>query len=231
MPLERFEQQAERYAVLDEPQRRAIYLFVRGAHRPVTRDEVASACAVSRSLGAFHLERLLDAGLLVADYARPPGRGGPGAGRPAKRYVASSTEIALHIPARRYELAGSLLARAIVETRPSESPHDAAIRVATEEGRRVGGEYARTGASRDTDTDQAIAVLADVGFEPLVDDTERVVLANCPFHALAETATDLVCGMNEGFVRGIVDGLGIEGLDAVLAPEAGRCCVVLEDHR
>jgi predicted ArsR family transcriptional regulator len=229
MHLERFEQQAERYAVLDEPQRRAIYLFVRGAHRPLTRDEVARGCDVSRSLAAFHLERLLDAGLLVADYARPPGRGGPGAGRPAKRYVASSTEIALHIPARRYELAGRLLARAIAEAGPSESPHDNAMRVATEEGRRLGAEYARTGTRHDTA--RAIEVLADVGFEPLVDDAERVVLANCPFHALAETATDLVCGMNEGFVRGIVDGLGIDGLDAVLAPEEGRCCVVLEDHR
>src|SRR5262245_3410582 len=75
------EAQAGRYAALEDGQRRAIYAVVRGRHRPVTREEVAEAAGVSRSLAAFHLERLLDAGLVTADYARPEGRGGPGAGR------------------------------------------------------------------------------------------------------------------------------------------------------
>src|SRR5262245_42611938 len=198
--MDRLEQQAERYSVLEEPQRRAIYFFVRHAHRPVTREEVAAALDISRNLAAFHLERLLDAGLLVADYARPPGRGGPGSGRPAKRYVPSPAEIAIEIPARRYELAGRLLARAIEESGPRASAADAARRIATEEGRRLGTEAAHTGATREAAT--AIALLSDIGYEPVVDESGSVVLANCPFHVLAETATELVCGMNEALVQG-----------------------------
>jgi predicted ArsR family transcriptional regulator len=223
--MDRLEQQAQRYTALEERQRRTIYLLVRGAHRPVTRDEVASGLGISRNLAAFHLERLLDAGLLVADYARPPGRGGPGSGRPAKRYVPSSAEIVIEFPARRYALGGRLLARAIDEAGPRESAGDAARRVAADEGRRLGAEAARAGATADSET--LIEVLSDVGYEPVVDDDGRVVLANCPFHALAESSTALVCGMNEALVQGIVDGLGIAQLEAVLAPEEGRCCVLL----
>jgi predicted ArsR family transcriptional regulator len=89
----------------------------------------------------------------------------------------------------------------------------------------VGAEAASAGAAADAST--VLELLTDAGYEPLVDAGGRVVLANCPFHALAETATELVCGMNEAFVQGIVEGLGIEGFRAVLAPEDGRCCVVL----
>ena len=219
------ERHAARYAVIEEPQRRAIYRFVREAHRPVTREEVAAAADVSRSLAAFHLERLLDAGLLTADYARAPGRGGPGSGRPAKRYAASDAEITIEIPPRRYALAGQLLARAIEASGPRVPAYDAALRVAREEGRRLGAEAA--GAGTRDDVAGAMDVLSELGFEPLADETGGVVLANCPFHALAATATDLVCGMNEAFVQGLVDGLGNATLQPMLAPEAGRCCVAL----
>src|SRR3954452_19243546 len=119
-----FEGNAERYAVLEDPQRRAIYRFVRAAHRALTREEVAAGVGISRNLAAFHLERLLDAGLLIADAARPAGRSGPGAGRPAKRYVPSDAEISLEIPPRRYALAGRLLVRAIDEGGSSAPARD-----------------------------------------------------------------------------------------------------------
>lgn len=93
METERLERQAERYAALEDPQRREIYLFVRRAHRAITREDVAAGVGVSRNLAAFHLERLLEAGLLSADYARPPGRSGPGAGRPAVSRCRSGTAL------------------------------------------------------------------------------------------------------------------------------------------
>jgi predicted ArsR family transcriptional regulator len=223
--LERLEHEAERYAVLEDPQRRTIYLFVRRAHRAVTREEVAAGVSVSRSLAAFHLERLLDAGLLTADYARPPGRSGPGAGRPAKRYVPSTAEIALEIPTRRYALAGRLLARAIEESGSKGSARDAAMRIAAEEGRRLGRGFAKRGQHRDVAA--AVDLLSELGFEPLIDGSGGVVLANCPFHALADSAPELVCGMNEALVHGLVAGLGIDDVEAMLAPADGRCCVVL----
>jgi predicted ArsR family transcriptional regulator len=52
-----------------------------------------------------------------------------------------------------------------------------------------------------------------------------VVLANCPFHALARQHTALVCGMNLHLLEGLLDGLPGAGLVARLEPTAGACCV------
>ena len=70
----------------------------RGRRDPLSRDEAASALGISRELAAFHLDRLLRAGLLEAEYRRLGGRTGPGAGRPAKLYRRSSREIAISLP-------------------------------------------------------------------------------------------------------------------------------------
>ena len=54
---------------------------------------------------------------------------------------------------------------------------------------------------------------------------ERATLANCPFHALAQSHTDLVCQMNLALVDALVDEIG--DVDAHLDPAEGRCCVTL----
>ena len=66
-------------------------------------------------------------------------------------------------------------------------------------------------------------VLRSQGFEPQVRD-DVVVLANCPFDALAQKHTELVCGLNQAFVQGVADGLASD-VTACLEPEPGRCCV------
>ncbi|MGR7002025.1 helix-turn-helix domain-containing protein [Yinghuangia aomiensis] len=71
---------------LADPVRRALYRYVAAASGPVGRAEAAEAVGVGRTLAAHHLDRLVDAGFLDAEFARPAGRGGPGAGRPAKVY-------------------------------------------------------------------------------------------------------------------------------------------------
>jgi predicted ArsR family transcriptional regulator len=49
-------------------------------------------------------------------------------------------------------------------------------------------------------------VLTTQGYEPRLDD-DVLLLANCPFDALAERHTELVCGVNQCFVQGVADGL------------------------
>ncbi len=70
--------------------------------------------------------------------------------------------------------------------------------------------------------------LAGQGYEPVVDppvDPDTVLLANCPFDALAHAHTELVCGLNRSFVQGVADGVGCAGVTAHLEPEPGQCCV------
>ena len=103
---------------LDDPVRRRLYEVVRERAEPVGRDEAAVAAGVGRALAVYHLDKLVEAGLPTASYQRPPGRNGPGAGRPAKLYTRSDREFAVTVPPREYELAARLLVQA-VESDPS----------------------------------------------------------------------------------------------------------------
>src|SRR5215472_7628701 len=98
-------------ASLAEPTRRALYLYVRDQGSAVSRDEAAAGVAVPRHKAKFHLDKLVEDGLLEVEFARRTGRQGPGAGRPAKLYRPGAREFSVSVPERHYELAGQLIAR------------------------------------------------------------------------------------------------------------------------
>lgn len=208
---------------LDEPTRRRLYLFVRAAARPVTRDEAAAHAGISRKLAAFHLDRLVDAGLLVPGARRPLERR---RGRAPKTYEPSGLALDVSIPPRHYDLAGELLASAIESCRADERPADAALRVAFARGRRMGGAARQEPVTRPMIVTRELAMLADQGYEP-VREGDRIVLRSCPFEAVARNAPALVCGMNRALLDGALRGIGDESTEAVLDPVPGRCCVEL----
>lgn len=223
---------AKALGALEDELRRTLYVFVRGQGRPVRRDEAATAAGISRKLAAFHLDKLVDRGLLTHTYARPPGRGGRGAGRSAKYYEPSNRQIDVTIPERRYDLLGSVFLRALQSQEQGEAGEDAARRAAGETGFEIGrAERQRLGIPP-PGPERAMAVttqvLEETGYEPYRDEGGCLRLRSCPFHGLAEQARDLVCGMNERLVEGIVRGLGNETLGVVLEPVPGECCVRLE---
>ncbi|MDP9222557.1 MAG: transcriptional regulator [Actinomycetota bacterium] len=232
--MTRLHRDAEALAVLGDDLRRRLYLFVRGAGGPVTREEAAAAVRVSRKLSAFHLDKLADRGLLDVSYARPPGRGGPGAGRTSKYYAASEREFEITIPERHYDLLGLILLRAIDTQSPGETAQESARRAAYEAGHEIGRrERERMGLRRLGRERAAVAaskVLADRGYEPYRDQGGAVHLRNCPFHALAEESRPLVCRLNRELVGGLVSGLGNKSLEVVqvaLEPQPRQCCVRL----
>ncbi|WP_373295917.1 helix-turn-helix transcriptional regulator [Streptomyces roseolilacinus] len=204
-------------AALDEPTRRRLYDHVVRQPGPVGRDEAAEALGLARKTAAFHLDRLADESLLDVVYERRSGRTGPGAGRPAKLYKRSGTEVAVSLPERRYELAGRLLAQVLEESEATGEPVRAVLhRKAHELGTQLTG-------PEQTDV---FGLLEGHGFEPR-HDGDTVVLGNCPFHALARDHTQTVCGMNLHLLRGVLEGLGENGLQACLEPGPGHCCVRL----
>ena len=226
------ERDAEALGALEDELRRRLYVFVRAQGRPVNRDEAAAAEGISRKLAAFHLDKLVDRGLLIATYARPPGRGGRGAGRTAKYYRPSERQLDVSIPERRYDLLGSILLRGARSQAPGEAPEDAARRAAEETGLEIGRTERTRRGIPPPGPERAMAVASEVlgetGYEPYRDDTGCVRLRSCPFHALAERDRDLVCSMNERLVDGVVRGLGNETVGVVLDPIPGECCVRLE---
>src|SRR5947209_6126247 len=97
-------------ALLADGVRRRVFQVVRRARRPVTRDDVAAAARVSRKLAAFHLDKLVTAGLLRAGVLTAPARS---VGRRPKVYEVGPTEVHLDIPARQHGLLAAVLAEAL----------------------------------------------------------------------------------------------------------------------
>lgn len=195
---------------LSDPLRRRLYLFVCAQPHPVSRELAAEALELAPHQAKFHLDRLEREGLLDSFYARVSGRSGPGAGRPAKLYRRTDREIAVSLPDREYQLAGRLMADAIAESAETETPVIEALhRLARTYGRHlsdaaVGDHLPRTVRAA---LDLAVEILAGNGYEPRPEDG-RILMANCPFHALAQAQTQLVCQMNYALIGGLTEALG-----------------------
>ena len=247
MSRDDFDQQVARVAALGEPIRRELYRYVVAQAEPVSRDQAAAGVGVPRHVAKFHLDKLEEDGLLDVEYRRPPGRSGPGAGRPAKLYRRSARQIAVSLPERRYDLAGHILADAISAAEQAGLPVDGLVAdAARAAGRALAHDSAAATAPTTARTTapttapntapttaspaerlQAIAAaLAANGYEPRIADG-RITLLNCPFHELAESHRALMCSVNLELIGGLLDGRPETGLGAALEPAPGRCCVTV----
>jgi predicted ArsR family transcriptional regulator len=198
--------------LLADPVRRGLYRLVAAAPGETGRDAAAEAVGISRSLAAFHLDKLVEAGLLSVSYRRLSGRTGPGAGRPAKMYRRAEGEHTVSVPPRSYDSASRLLAE-VVEGAGLERELQAAARAA-----------GASAADRDTDP---VDALRSRGYQPFHDGA-TVRLHNCPFHALAAEFPGLVCGMNLALIEGLLAGHpGGEDWTASMDPLPEGCCVSL----
>lgn len=233
--LKKLRRSIDTLGILDDDLRRSLYIYVRKQARPITRDEAAADVGMSVKLAAWHLDKLEKAGLLSTHYARKPGRSGPGAGRSSKFYVTSDVEIDVSIPERSYDFVGEILVAAIASEKEGLNSHEAALGIADQRGREIGKEIRNELGLRRPGRDRALRVaeerLAELGYEPYRADKKTVSLRNCPFHRLARQAPELVCGINQAFIDGLLRGLGNEFVEASLEPTPGQCCVKLRSAR
>jgi predicted ArsR family transcriptional regulator len=204
----------EAIAALGEPVRRRLYDYVVAQDHEVGRAEAADAAGVGKTLAAFHLDRLAEAGLLDVVFRRPPGKAGPGAGRPAKLYRRSGRDLAVSLPPRDYVTPAVLLAE-VVEALGAEAGLEEAAR---RHGRSAG---ASAGGGAEGGVEE---ILTRQGYAPYREGG-AIRMRNCPFHALAGDFPPLTCGMNLALVEGLLEGLGETGLMARLRPRPGECCV------
>jgi predicted ArsR family transcriptional regulator len=208
-----------RVAGLAEPIRRALYRLVAAQPGGVSRDHAAEATRLRRSTASYHLDKLVEYGLLKTRYERLSGRQGPGAGRPAKIYERADRAIEVTVPPRDYATIAGLFAQAIEHD--STDARGALLELAHEYGRETG----RNAEVSDGGYAALNALLTQRGYEPFERD-RAVMLHNCPFDALATTHRALVCAMNVAILRGVIEGLDV-GWEATLAPADNQCCVVM----
>lgn len=209
---------AERIAAvtaLDDPTRRELLEFVRRSAEPVGRDAVAQRFDMPRSTAAFHLDRLVDQGLLEVEFRRLTGRTGPGSGRPAKLYKRSAGELSVSYPERHYDLAARLLVSAVARATSGERTVMDALADAAHE----------TGMTMAAGVSNLDELLESAGFEPYQQSDGTVAMANCPFHRLVEDHPETVCTMNLNLLRGAACACGADPDSLRLDPAPGRCCV------
>ncbi|MER7281357.1 helix-turn-helix domain-containing protein [Dactylosporangium sp. NPDC000244] len=198
------DEEIDALAALADPRRRAVYEHVAAAGDTVSRDQVAEALGIGRTLAAHHLDKLAEAGLLDVAFARLGGRSGPGAGRPSKLYRRSAAEHSVSLPPRGYRVLAEVFAEAV-----SEAGVEPALYAAAE----------RTGARLKGQDPEA--TLRGLGYEPYAEgDVWR--LRNCPFDAVARTHPGVVCGANLALLRGAL------GSGARIDPRPDGCCVVVD---
>ena len=218
---DQFQRDVAGVAALADPVRQRLYEHVAASTEAVSRDEAATAAGIKRPLAAFHLDKLVDEGLLDVEYRRLTGKSGPGAGRPAKLYRRSGRQFDVTLPPREYDLAGSVLAEAVQRAAASGDDVTTVVnQVAFERGESI----AR--GDQGDGVEALLSTLRNHGYEPR-HEGGAVVLANCPFHDLSREYTQLVCGMNLSLCQGICDALGLRnaGFTPQLQPSEGRCCV------
>ena len=206
-------------ALLQDPVRRALYGHVVAAGGEVSRNQAAEAVGVQRGLAAFHLDKLVEAGLLEAAFRRLGDRRGPGAGRPAKLYRRAAGEVAASLPPRTYETAAHLLAEAVDQAGADLELQAAARRA----GQAAGRGQAAAGPGRGAAIEQ---VLEARGYEPYRGGA-GLRLRNCPFARLSHEFPVLVCAMNLALIEGLLDGMGGQPGRAVMDPAPGHCCVAI----
>jgi predicted ArsR family transcriptional regulator len=216
-------------AALEDGLRRGIYAYIRAAGHPVTREQAASATGISRKLAAFHLNKLVEVGLLrVSDAPAGPVRK---VGRRPKHYQPTNLDVRVSIPTRQHDELADILIDAVLTHTQGETAQQAACRVAHQRGHTVGTRCRQETRTARLSTERALslaeAALHEWGFEPFRPTPAGIRLRNCPFHPMAAKAPDLVCGLNHAFLVGFLAGLNTAQAQAVLEPRAGECCVAL----
>lgn len=209
-------------AALAEPVRRDLFDLVVRSRTAVSRDQAAESLGIATHTAKFHLDRLVEEGLLEVEFKRLTGRTGPGSGRPAKLYRRTDRELTISLPERHYDLLSRILATAVAEATTSGEPVGViAARVARDEGAAWGSDLGPLDAD---ELERLATALAAGGYEPWIEE-QTMFLGNCPFHRVAKEQTELVCGLNLEFVSGVATGAGCDGVATRLDPGVNRCCV------
>lgn len=191
--------------VLADERRRAVYLHVSRQQTPVTVNEIAEAFQIHRNAAKHHLDRLLEAGLLKAEFRRVNGRRGPGAGRPSKLYSSTEVEVSFSLPERHYDLLAHLLLQSLTQGDDLET-------IGTRYGRQLASSKLADDPSIEAE-DGVREVLDGLGFRPEVetdaDGHVWITTQNCPFGWVAAEASEgQICRLDRAVIAGVLDGFG-----------------------
>ena len=209
-----------------DPTRRDIFVLVRAHPEGLRAAEVAADFSLHPNVARHHLEKLASGGYLVVELSR-----NESAGRPSKVYRAANVDTHLSFPPRRDDLLGTLLARAL-----ERLPRDEAKALAEEVGYEYGLGLAANMEPGDghRSVKAAVASVADAltahGFAAHAEargGSLALVSEHCPFGEAAQRYPHVLCAVDTGMVRGMLEGLYGETQPHIeeSRPDGDRHCV------
>lgn len=209
------------HRALGTASRVAILKMVRSAESGMTAAEVGERAGQHLSTARAHLDRLVEAGLLMK--ARASG-GQPG--RPAWRYRTTADIDPAPAPAPYRLLAAALLDHL--------GGTGGDVRAAAARAGQAWGRHLAAATDPDAGpVGTVLSVLGGLGFSPRLSETvppettAEVHLHTCPFLELVGRNPDAMCGLHAGVIRGALDQVGAPTGAAVLEPfGAPTACVV-----
>jgi predicted ArsR family transcriptional regulator len=192
---------ADATAPLGESRSRVLDLL-RAAGAPLGVQEVAERAGLHPNTARFHLDALVNAGLVTRN---PKSRETPG--RPSMGYQV--TESDGPTGQRRYRLLADMLTSLIAGMMPN--PGEAAVEAGREWGRYLTEQpppYQRLDAGEAIE--KLTTTMEELGFAPEAvaeGSGYRVRLHHCPFREVAERHQDVVCALHLGIMRGVLEQL------------------------
>lgn len=179
---------------LGDPTRRGVFKYVADTSDPVTAGDVGLTFGIHRTVARAHLEKLVETGLLSAEFRhRPEG------GRPPKVYRRSDRRVDLQMPARQYELLAELLVSML------ERFGEAAELVAKDVGFEFGRQWADTGQGGSPQ--DCLAPLTEAGAEISITEPDgevRITRRNCLFREVSARRPRLVCILDQAITDGLL---------------------------
>jgi predicted ArsR family transcriptional regulator len=212
-------------AILGDPTRRGIYLTMRESPEPSTASTIAASFGIHPNVARHHLDLLVEEG--YAEVTAPP-NAVQGAGRPARHYRTIDRDIAVSYPPRRFDLLSDLLVKVIEKLDPVGAPA-----IAEEVGFGFGTQLALetgvagvAGVAGGHDAGTAMlavtAALETIGFGVASDTSDHSLLTNhCPFGRTAAEHPEIICKIDQGIVRGLMEAARGEQGPVVMSPHAG----------
>lgn len=150
-----------------------------------------------------HLSALVDAGLVASEKQPPRGRGRP-------RIAYRATAAAADEGGRHYRLLAEVLTALVARFGPEATEH--LEEMAESWGRYLVESPAPFATLTEAEvSDRLLDLLAEVGFEPRLEQTARerkILMRPCPFLELARAHSDVVCPIHLGLMRGALAELG-----------------------
>ncbi|WP_462417128.1 helix-turn-helix transcriptional regulator [Kytococcus sp. Marseille-QA3725] len=205
--------------------------------RGLVAAEVGAAAGVHVTTARFHLDQLLEAGMVTASFRQE------GVGRPRKRYALVAGDRPLELtPGRGYAFLAGLLARTLARSAGGDpvTPEQAGRDWAAEH---VGAPAEAAGTEPDELWRERVAatgeVLRDWGYVPETTHgpgarEAHLELHGCPFGDLAREQPDVVCGIHRGLISGTLETLGERDvsteLEVFVTPTLCRARVSVPDR-